>query len=193
MTTSVSALENKIFFKRWLKNPGQLGTWAPITHRFARYAASIIEDRGGYAVEVGAGTGRLTRYLLNKVPSDRLAINELDPQLCQFLRDTLPDIKVMEGDACGLNQMLPSSWLGEVGTLVSVIPLMYLPKPLRLQIVEACFSTMKDDGIFYQVTYSPISPLKDVKTILGRPLKQKRVGSLWLNAPPGFVWSYELD
>lgn len=186
--SSLQAAERKLFFKRFLSNPRQLGTLAPITAGFARDAASVLKDpHNKIVVEVGAGTGRFTRALLNQgVQPENLYAVELDSELCDFLTKTLPGVNVIHGDAAKLVDLLPKELMGQVDVVFSVIPFMYLPEEVREEITKACFSVMKQGSMFYQVTYSFISPLKKSDFVKGKITKQK-----WLNVPPGFVWRYE--
>lgn len=185
--------ENKLFFKQWIRHPGRLGTVAPISVKLARSAAGQVSNSAGYVVEIGAGTGRLTRALLESgVSSAHLAVVELDSTLCAFLKDTLPAIclasgapQIIEGDAAFLPDLIPSSWVGKVEAVVSAIPLMYLPEDKRIAIIEAAFKILKPGGKIIHVTYNPKSPLA-----FSRAYRQKRVVGLWVNIPPGFVWSY---
>lgn len=187
--------ENTLFFKRWLKHPFQMGTLAPITPRLAKLAASLISDPDDLIVEIGAGTGRLTRALLAQgVKPSNLALVELDPEFCTFLKQTLkglPECKnsmpyIIEGDAAKLAEIIPESFCGKVSTIVSAIPLMYLPPIVREQIIKSSFEVLKPNGTILHVTYNPKSPLA-FKT----DLNQERAGKLWLNLPPGFVWKYQ--
>lgn len=187
------AHENKLFFKQWIKHPGRLGTVAPISVKLARSAAAHVSNSGGRIVEIGAGTGRLTRALLERgVLSTNLAVVELDSALCEFLKDTLPALclasdapEIIEGDAAFLPELIPASWVGDVETVVSAIPLMYLPEDKRIAIIEAAFKVLKPGGKIIHVTYSPRSPLA-----FSRAYTEERVVGLWMNIPPGFVWSY---
>jgi phosphatidylethanolamine/phosphatidyl-N-methylethanolamine N-methyltransferase len=191
--SSLRTHENKIFFKQWVKHPGRLGTVAPISVKLARAAAAMVTSVNGYCVEIGAGTGRLTRALLESgIPSDKLAVVELDSNLCTFLKNTLPGLcpdatspLVIEGDATYLPDLIPADRVGNVDTVVSAIPLMYLPEPQRIAIVEAAFRVLKPGGRLLHVTYNPKSPLA-----FSRAYTQKRVVGLWMNIPPGFVWAY---
>lgn len=189
--------ENMLFFKRWLKHPLQMGTLAPITPRLAKLAASLISDPSDFIVEIGAGTGRLTRALLaGGVQPRNLALVELDPEFCVFLKETLKDAPecrtsmpyIIEGDAAKLSEIIPESFRGKVSTIVSAIPFMYIPPSVREQIVESSFDVLKPEGSILHVTYNPKSPLAFKKDI-----KQERVGKLWFNFPPGFVWKYRQD
>ncbi len=191
---SLRKRENVLFFKRWLKHPLQMGTLAPITPRLAKLAASQVKDPSGLIVEIGAGTGRLTRALLARgVKPENLVLVELDEDLCSFLEQTLSELpeckssspKVIHGDAAKLAEIIPSSFVGKVLTVVSAIPFMYIPEEARKNIIKSCFEVMVPKGEIVHVTYNPKSPLAFMNTI-----QQERVGSLWYNMPPGFVWKY---
>lgn len=186
--------ERQLFFRRWLRHPFRLGTFAPISRKFADYATSHLPTSvRGPVVEIGAGTGRLTRALLRKIPSHQgFGAIELDSELCAFLTKTLPDIKAIEGDASHIAHLIPKEWIGQVGAVVSVVPLMYLPFEQRKEMIENCFSIMHAGGVFLQVTYSARSPIQGLDELCGRPLQAKRIGALWKNFPPGFVWRYHL-
>lgn len=180
--------EQRLFFQRWLKSPKQLGTLAPISQRLANKAASLVHNAAmSKIVEIGAGTGRLTRTLLEAgIKVDNLTAVELDGQFCHFLKNSLPQIQVIEGDASYLPTLLDPSLVEKIDYVFSVIPLMYLPQSLRDHIVHQALSVLKPTGKLYHVCYSPFSPLEKNQLI-----KSKRVVSLWLNAPPGFVWEFE--
>jgi phosphatidylethanolamine/phosphatidyl-N-methylethanolamine N-methyltransferase len=187
--------ENFLFFRRWIKHPLQLGTLAPITANLANLAASSVSNPKGTYVEIGAGTGRLSRALLYQgVKPENLALVDLDKFFCDFLRQTLPSIlkseekmpHIIEGDAAHLPSILPSHFVGNVDIVFSVIPLMYIPPTARQTIIEAAFKVLKPGGSIIHITYNPRSPLDFM-----RNLNQRRYGQVWLNLPPGFVWRYQ--
>ena len=187
--------ESLLFFRRWLKHPFQVGTLAPITPKLARLAAQAVSNPDGLYVEIGAGTGRLSRALLQQgVKPENLALVELDPFFCSFLNQTLPSVLepdqslpfVIEGDAAKLPDLLPAHFIGQVDVVFSVIPLMYIPTSVRQAIIEAAFQVLKPGGVIIHVTYNARSPLSFMPN-----LHQHRLGQLWLNLPPGFVWHYQ--
>lgn len=195
---SIASEESRLFFKQWLKSPMQLGTFAPISLRLAYSAADQLKvNSKTTVVEIGAGTGRLTRALLTRgVNLDKLAMVELDSKMCDFLKYSLQHLyqsktkpKVIHGNAEKLPELIPSAWVGKVDYVVSAIPLMYMEEPLRERIIQAALDILNPvTGSIYHVTYSPISPIKFME---GEVL-QKRVVSLWGNIPPGFVWRFTL-
>lgn len=191
MTESqIRRIENRLFFLRWLKNPRQLGTLAPISVKLSLLAAKAALEYykpGTPMVEIGAGTGRLTRALLREgVAVQDLTVVELDPEMCVFLRQSIPGLHVIEGDACSLPQLISPEICGKVGVVVSAIPLMYLDEPLRKILMDAAFSVLRSGSDIIHVTYNPRSPLNFWKDV-----RQNRVGAAWLNLPPGFVWQFQ--
>lgn len=181
--------ENRLFFSRWLKNPRQLGTLAPISVKLAKLAAqaAILHYMPGRPIiEIGAGTGRLTRALLQAgVQVKDLSVVELDREMCQFLRHTLLQLKVIEGNALNLPNLISSVDKGNVCVVVSAIPLMYLSEDIRKSLINSAFSVLAPSANIIHVTYNPSSPLK-----FWNEVNNKRVASAWFNLPPGFVWQF---
>lgn len=182
--------ENWLFFRRWLKNPRQLGTLAPISVKLSMLAAkeALTQYKPGTpVVEIGAGTGRLTRALLScGVQVQDLTVVELDKEMCDFLRKSIPNLHVIEGDAVHLNKLVSAEICEKVGVVISAIPLMYLQEPLRKSLIKAAFSILRPEAKIIHVTYNPNSPLNFWKEI-----KQSRAAAAWFNFPPGFVWQFQ--
>jgi phosphatidylethanolamine/phosphatidyl-N-methylethanolamine N-methyltransferase len=174
----------------------QLGTFAPISLKLAHLAADQLNvDDRTTIVEIGAGTGRLTRALLAKgVNIDKLAMVELDPKMSDFLKTSLQtlyqsktELKVIQGNAEKLPEIIPASWVGAVDYVVSAIPLAYMDETTREHIIQAALDVLNPvSGSILHVTYSPISPIK----FMEGEILQKRVVALWNNMPPGFVWRF---
>lgn len=188
--------ELKFFFSRWLKNPFQMGTIAPISVRLAKEAVKCVLKKE-IIIEIGAGTGRLSRALIESgINPKNLWLIEIDPLLCDFLKKSLkshPKCQesfptIIQGDARFLDEILPKNMVGTVFTIVSSIPLMYMEEPEREKIIKASFKVLRKGCEIIHVTYSPKSPIKFMKTIY-----QSRLKALWFNFPPGFVWRYRED
>ncbi len=196
MIKSIVTEESRLFFKQWLKSPMQIGTFAPISLKLAHLAASQLDvNNKTTVVEIGAGTGRLTRALLAQgVSTDKLAMVELDPKMSDFLKVSLQDLyqskaqpRVIQGNAEELPRLIPTAWVGKVDYVVSAIPLMCLDETIRERIIQAALDVLNPvTGSIYHVTYSPVSPIK----FMEGEILQKRVVSLWGNMPPGFVWRF---
>lgn len=153
--------EGILFLKTLMKNPRALGAVAPSSVGLCELIAkNVYHPEDHYVLEVGAGTGRITRQLLSSgIDPSHIYVVELDPQMCIFLREKLPGVHVIEGDACHLKELLPEEVISKISTVVSGIPMINLSKELQGQIISSCFNVMSKDGILLQFTYGPISPI----------------------------------
>lgn len=186
---AICRAERRLFLSEWRRHPAQLGTLAPISKRLADAAAGLIQNpQEARVVEIGAGTGRLTRSILRAgVKPKNLVAVELNGKLCEFLRDSLNNtIEVIEGDACKLKSIIPESFVGTTTTVVSAIPFRYISDAVRTNIIQAAGSVMKQGAEMLHVTYHPLSPMPD----LADWVSERKV-ALWWNLPPAFVFSFK--
>lgn len=180
--------ENFVFLKRLIRNPRALGAIAPSSKYLARFICNHIHYKDGdYIVEIGAGTGRFTRALLQSgIPSSKLIVIELDKELAKYLKMNFPNLMIIQGDATLLSTVLPEHIIGKVKTIISGIPMVNLPKRIQKEIVDACFEVLDGEGSLLQFTYGPISPIstKDLG-VFGM-----RLGRVLQNIPPASIWRY---
>lgn len=181
--------ENLLFFKRLLKNPRALGAIVPSSVALCDFMCRHVDVTGDrYVVEIGAGTGRFTRTLLNYgIAPEKLFVVEMDAELCKFLTLHFPSVTVINGDASYLTEILPPHIIGNVSTIISGIPLINLSEKIQTGIADACFAVLEKDGQMLQFTYGPLSPLSSQK--LG--LHKKRLGHVLWNFPPAVIWAYK--
>jgi phosphatidylethanolamine/phosphatidyl-N-methylethanolamine N-methyltransferase len=178
-----------LFFRRALAHPLQLGTPIPSSPALGRLIAAHLKERkNGLTVEIGGGTGVITRQLLAAgVPADRLLVLEIDPEMADYLRATLPEANVMTGDARDLAALLPPSWRGRVDTVVSGVPMAVLSAAYQRELIDAMFSVLGPEGRYLQYTFTlGGSPVRARR--LG--LTARRLGTTFGNFPPASVWTY---
>jgi phosphatidylethanolamine/phosphatidyl-N-methylethanolamine N-methyltransferase len=118
-----------LFLRRWLANPLQMGSVIPSSPALCRKIAALVERRDDeVVVELGAGTGVVSRALLNAgVPPEKLVVVEIVRDMAEHLRGVLPGVNVIQGDAFELPKALPPALHGKVGTAICGIPLVMLP------------------------------------------------------------------
>ncbi len=178
-----------LFFRRALVHPLQLASPIPSSPALGRLIAAQFADRKrGLTVEIGGGTGVITRELLaTGVPADRLLVLELDPEMADYLRGTLPEANVVTGDARFLPDLLPPAWRGHVDTVISGVPMTVLSAAAQRELIDAAFTALAPDGRLLQYTFAlGGSPIRAKR--LG--LVGRRLGTTFGNFPPASVWTY---
>jgi len=179
-----------LFLSRWVKAPHRIGAVAPSSRQLARAMARQIDlAEEGPIIELGGGTGSITRALLaTGVSRDRLIVVERDPTLAALLRMRFPGVKIMRGDAAELVQLLRPLGISRAAAVVSSLPLLSMPKRLRRRIVEESFAFLGGGaGTFVQFTYGVVSPLGPELGLLGEVAAR-----VWWNFPPAAVWRFRL-
>lgn len=175
-----------LFFRRWLANPLQMGSVVPssatLCRQIARHAACAPDET---VLELGAGTGVVSRALLeNGLSPRRLVLVEIVPEMAEHLRQSLPGVRVIAGDARALPRLLGSS-TPKVGAVICGVPLVLLPLAEQRRFAEAFRAVAPDCG-FLHYSYCITSPLPWRK--LG--LHARRLSWTARNFPPASVWHY---
>ncbi len=176
-----------LFLRRWLAHPLRMGSVIPSSPALCRRILTHGWPEPGHAVlELGAGTGVISRAFLEAgLPPERLIVVEVDPGLVAHLRDTLPGVTVLEGDAKMLPALLPPAFGGRIGSVICGIPLVLQPLAAQLGFIQAIAAVAPGRG-FLHYSYCATSPLSARKT----GLRAKRVAWTPLNLPPASLWRY---
>jgi phosphatidylethanolamine/phosphatidyl-N-methylethanolamine N-methyltransferase len=153
-------------------------------------AAQLDPERPGAVLELGGGTGAITREILAAgIHPGRVLVLERDPHFHRVLRERFPAVKVVEGDAAALGDVTRDNDVGPVNAVVSGLPMLNFPAEVQNAILNGAFEQMDDDGLFIQFTYSPAPPIPRGRlSDLG--LNGERAGRVWFNVPPASVWCF---
>ncbi|MFC7609302.1 class I SAM-dependent methyltransferase [Teichococcus aestuarii] len=176
-----------LFLRRWLANPLQMGSVVPSSPTLCRRIAALTsQGPGEYVLELGAGTGVLSRALLERgVPPERLIVVEIVPEMAAHLRRVLHGVRVVQGDAFNLPGCLPPEARGRIGTAICGIPLVLLPLERQRRFLASLEAVAPGLG-FLLYSYCITSPLPWRK--LG--LSARREAWTPRNFPPASVWRY---
>ncbi|MDJ0387174.1 methyltransferase domain-containing protein [Roseomonas sp. E05] len=176
-----------LFLRRWLANPLQMGSVVPSSPVLCRRVAELVRrEPEEYVLELGAGTGVLSRALLRHgVPPERLIVVEIVPSMAAWLRETLPGVRVVCGDAFDLARSLPPEARQRIGTVICGIPLVLLPIERQRHFLQSVQSVAEGRG-FLLYSYCVTSPLPWRKLQLQA---QREAWTPW-NIPPASVWRY---
>lgn len=183
-----------LFLKRWLRRPLAVGAVVPsgrlLTEAVARTTQATLKDRAGHVIELGAGTGEVTKALLAAgIPAERLALIEHDPEMAAFLRRHFRGPKIIEGDAARLARLLAANNIERVAAVVSCLPLLSLPTEVVNGIVHGVFEALPRGAAMVQFTYGPAPPvpkgLRESLHLVGTSGRR-----IWRNVPPAVVWTF---
>ncbi len=179
------------FFLLWLRRPGELGAVLPSSPRLARaMAAQIDPGKPGAVVELGAGTGSVTRAILEAgIRAADLIVVEREARFCRLIGRRFPGVGVLEADALDLAETLAAAGVWRAKAVVSSLPLVSMSEQARYRIADQAFATLGPGGTLIQFTYAPTPPLtRRMCDSLG--LVGARRSWVGLNLPPAFVWRY---
>jgi phosphatidylethanolamine/phosphatidyl-N-methylethanolamine N-methyltransferase len=177
-----------LFFGLWLQKPLQIAAITPSSKRLAQVMAELVDfDRPGPVLELGAGTGGLTRGLLQAgCPRDRLIALEREPSLAAALQRSFPGIATIVGDATALGEHFAQRGTDRLCAVVSSLPIKWFPVAAQRAIVEPCLTRLGPGGVLLQMTNAFASPI----AIEPLGIAGERVAHVWRNLPPAQVWAY---
>jgi len=180
--------EAALFLSRWIKAPHLIGALAPSSRGLAQAMARQVDLSGnGPVIELGGGTGSITRALLEcGLARSRLVVVERDRTLAALLRSRFHGVKVVRGDAGDLVALLRPLAIGPAAAVVSSLPLLSMPKPARRRIVEESLAMLAAGGTFVQFTYGVASPLDALACGVTGEVAER----IWRNFPPATVWRF---
>jgi phosphatidylethanolamine/phosphatidyl-N-methylethanolamine N-methyltransferase len=175
-----------LFARRLLRNPKQVSAVAPSSRFLARAMAEGLGPDTGRVVEFGPGTGRLTQAILAAgVAPANLALFELDADFVGHLRRDFPGVTVHHIGADKADKTVAPG----VGAVVSGLPLLSMPAPVREAIVGAAFRILAPGAPYIQFTYGPKPPLPP-ENIEKLGLRVEPGRKVWANLPPARVYRF---
>jgi len=198
----VNAVRTKVldemkFIRSWAQNPLRTGAVAPSGPELAAKMASFLAPRPhSRVVELGPGTGVVTKALLDRgFGHQHLNLVEYSGDFCELLSLRYPGLQVIQGDAYALRATLkkPGGFLaGSEGKtqgldgIVSSLPLLTRPEPVRQALLEEAFELLRPGAPFIQFSYGLAAPVKPVS----RAVSVLSSEWVWKNLPPARVWVY---
>jgi phospholipid N-methyltransferase len=195
MTGSVDALAGKRgktsdyvrFFSALVRSPRQTASIVPSSPYLGKLMAAQIDPRGGPVIELGGGTGALTRQILaTGLPRDQLEVVEINHHFAHDLRVAFPGVRILETPAESVSA-LAAGGEGDYQAFISGLPLLAMNHAQQYAILAEAFRLLEPDGAVIQFTYSPRSPVRnDVARELG--LTVRRIGTILRNVPPATVF-----
>lgn len=176
-----------LFMGQLLRKPHQVVALAPSSASLCAEMVAEIDPNGGPVIELGAGTGNITRAILETgLPPRHLHSIEMNPEFCERLRARFPGIHVHQISAGDLAS-LP---VERVQAVVSGLPLLSMPLALQQAILGGFAEKIAPGGTYVQFTYGPKPPVtRAVRDDLNLSWTASR--KIWWNLPPARVYRFQ--
>lgn len=180
-----------LLWGRSLQNFRQVCSLFPSSPYLGRAMGWAIAGRpAGHVVELGAGTGAVTRQLIRSgVAPGQLTLVEIDFHLGGHLRRRFPELDVIIAPAQQLATLWQERGGPPVGAVVSTMPMRLFDKAAIMAIMQASLGVLTPGGVFVQFTYRQSNPVPErICDALG--LTAERYSRIWINLPPAEIWVY---
>lgn len=180
------------FIKGFLRDPLGVGSVWPSSRFLAqRVVEAGAVDRARVVVELGPGTGAVTRQLLAALPQEgRLLALEISRDFVDVLQREIPDprLTLYLGPSTEIARALAEVGIERVDLVVSGIPFSTLDEPLARHTLEGVRAVLAPGGRFvaYQVRDTVVAR---ARPIFGEPESETEL----LNLPPMRVYTWRRD
>ena len=175
------------FAMELVRHPRSVGAICPSGAQLAAAMAACIPDGKGLVIEIGAGTGSVTRAILSRgIDPARLIVLEQSPEFCRILHGKFRGLNIVQGNAERLSSYVPGNV--PVLAVVSSLPLMNFSSALREAILNQMRTVIGTRGCIIQFTYALLgtSPYtrdgfrRDIRRFIPRNLPPAKVERFWL-------------
>lgn len=146
-----------LFFGKFLRHGTKIASLAPSSRWLAEATVRGIDwAEAGAIVELGAGTGPITRAIAERArPDCRVLAMERDPDFARLLRERFagsPNVEVLEADCRDLAAVLADRGIARADHVVSGLPVPSFPPGLREALFRAVGRVLSPEGSYRQIT-----------------------------------------
>lgn len=175
------------FLEQFLRHPRQVASIVPSTRFLERRVAGCVQGRSGTVVELGPGTGGITRALLGTLAADaRVVAVELNPTLAaRVARIDDPRLIVHCGSAEDLPDILRGLGCGRADAVVSGLPFSTIGRRRAKRILDSVHRSLAPDGEF--IAYHVRGTLE---RLAGARFDAIESSTEWLSVPPMRIYRW---
>jgi phosphatidylethanolamine/phosphatidyl-N-methylethanolamine N-methyltransferase len=150
-----------LFIGKFFKHGTAIASLAPSSRWLSQTTVRNVPwERARVVVELGAGTGPITRVLAEKAPTEcRVVVLERDPDFARLLHqrfDRLANFDVVEADVRDLTELLADRGIRQVDAVISGLPVPSFPRDLQRDLFRAVKQILVPEGTFNQITEMPL-------------------------------------
>jgi phospholipid N-methyltransferase len=183
------------FLRAFVARPFATGAIAPSSRHLA---AEMVGGMGlcdaQTVVEVGPGTGALTRAILDEIgPQTLLLAVELNPSFAAHLKQTLPArVEVVNGSGEHLDEYLRGCGREAADCVVCGLPWANFGRELQQRLLDGVLRALRPAGCFSTFTYMHAIGLphgrRFARSLRASFTSVERSRLVWRNLPPAFVY-----
>ncbi len=179
---------------QFLRKPLTTGAICPSSPELSRLMASDIGiETANVVVELGPGTGAITRFILEKLQKKSVFFAiELNESVLPVFKERFPDRDIYNESASHLPEILEHRGLPAADVILSGLPWASFSSALQDEILAAILKALPDGGAFATFAYlqgailpTGIKFRKKLKQYFSR-VETSRIA--WMNLPPAFVY-----
>ena len=180
-----------LFLKEGLKHYRECGTLFPSSPRLAKAIVNALPalKHDDVIVELGAGTGVVTKQLVDKYPKHRIISIEINAEFVKKLRTEYPSVEIIESCASKIEDVLKKLGIphSKVGAFVSGIPFISIPEEIKPKIWGAMANVLDHGKAYIQFSYIAAYWTKGRVPGFERDRKKR----VWTNIPPAYVFTFK--
>lgn len=174
-----------VFTRKFLTQGTRIASLVPSSrHLAAALSAGIDGSRPQTILELGAGTGAVTRVVADRMHRDsRLIAVEIDEEMSEILGGSVPEAEILRCDVAHITEMLNALEVESIDVFISCLPTPSLPRQVNHQVLE-CWRRFGRGCDFVQLTQIPLL----YKKLYARMFKDVRFTFVARNFLPAGVY-----
>ena len=182
------SLESAQFFYSFIRAPRQIGACIPSGRQLTNTMAKTLNlTPVTHVLELGAGTGNITKKLLEAgIEINNLTVVEKDQTMARKIEKALPQLSINTLNAIHIKEYLNTKGIHQVSHVLSSLPLLSISKRDKALILNQIHQLLGPHGIFVQFSYGLKSPIEADKRFRRIAVKHAP-----LNIPPAKVWVFK--
>jgi phosphatidylethanolamine/phosphatidyl-N-methylethanolamine N-methyltransferase len=180
--------------KEFILKPVTVGTIWPSSKSLCQEMVSGVDiENAKLIVELGPGTGPITRYILeHKSPDAHLIAIELSRTLCEKLTATMPEAEFINASAEELPALLKERNQPQADLIVSGLPWAAFSSDLQHRILDQAVTSLRPGGYFTTFAYIQgrlLPSYHRFRKLLESEFDEVTLSPIvWKNVPPAFVY-----